>query len=150
MVNIPDFTVDPQRERRAMEDQARQAIQDLNDFILGGASAYITRLSVSMFQASLVRYERDFEAKPSEGTREQRLLEKLAERAHASWSHWMQYLFSKSCKQADGSVVIPASMVERWERQMNTPYSQLSEQEKQSDRDQAELSLPIIYKSVNG
>lgn len=78
MVNIPDFTVDPQRERRAMEDQARQAIQDLNDFILGGASAHITHLALSMFQESLARYERDFEAEQPES------LEEANRKLHAS------------------------------------------------------------------
>lgn len=144
MVNIPDFTVNPQRERREMENQARQAIQDLNDFILGGASAHITHLALSMFQTSLARYESGGE------NLEQRLLEKLADRAHASWSHWMQYQFSRCNKQPDGSMSIPAELVERWQRQMNTPYSLLSEQEKQSDREQAEPLLPIIDKAVNG
>lgn len=145
MVNIPDFSIDPERERREMENQARQAIQDLNDFILGSSSAHTTRIFLAVFFSALKRYERDCETPAGTPTAEEKLMEKLAERAHDSWSHWMQYLFSRSCKQADGSVIIPAELVERWKRQMHTPYSQLSEQEKLSDREQAETIFQIIH-----
>ncbi len=64
MVNIPEFSIDPTKERGDMENQARLAIQDLNDFILGGASAHITHLALDMFLQSLARYERDFETVP--------------------------------------------------------------------------------------
>lgn len=82
--------------------------------------------------------------------REQQLIELLAAQAHASWSHWMNYLFSVSERRPDGSVLIPAGRVERWDRQRQTEYALLSEQEKQSDRDQAALYLPLVKQSVNG
>lgn len=71
------------------------------------------------------------------------IVEHLADYAHAAWSHWMKYLFSKSIHQPDGSVLIPADLVQRWQRQMNTPYRELSEQEKESDRNQARRILRI-------
>ena len=72
------------------------------------------------------------------------LIEALAEKEHASWSHWMKYLFSQCKAQACGSMTIPADKVERWTRQANTSYASLSEKEKQSDRNRVNLILPII------
>lgn len=70
--------------------------------------------------------------------------ETLAEYAHDAWSGWMKYLFEKSTKNADGTVTIPQWAVERWERQMNTPYSELPETEKASDRKEADEMLAIM------
>ena len=64
-----------------------------------------------------------------------RFLEMFAEAEHQSWSDWMEYLFSKCERNKDGTMTIPSWAVERWERQIKTHYSDLSEQEKQSDRD---------------
>ena len=62
------------------------------------------------------------------------MIERLADIEHERWSHWMKYLFSKSIKNENGSVTIPKEFVERWERQLNTSYNNLSESEKESDR----------------
>lgn len=86
----------------------------------------------------------------NDGERERELVELLAAQSHASWSHWMTYLFTMCEKQPDGSVRIPPHLVERWERQRRTEYALLSEQEKQSDRDQAMYALPFLRQSVNG
>lgn len=75
---------------------------------------------------------------------EQALIEALADAAHASWSHWMGYLFSRCEIDAQGRAIIPAALVERWQRQMGTPYDGLSESEKQSDREQATRYLPLF------
>jgi hypothetical protein len=75
---------------------------------------------------------------------EEELIEQLADKEHASWARWMEYLFSRCKGHFDGSATIPADLVERWLRQINTPYAQLSDQEKQSDRDEVEHILPII------
>ncbi len=72
------------------------------------------------------------------------LIELLADKEHAGWSRWMAYLFVRSKHQEDGSVLIPAELVEHWKRQVNTPYAELSEREKQSDRDEVAHILPII------
>jgi hypothetical protein len=78
---------------------------------------------------------------------ESELIEKLSEAEHRSWSYWMTYLFSTCEIQEDGSAVIPAPLVERWHRQLATPYSELTEREKQSDRDEVIKILPIIKAS---
>ncbi|HEX3643055.1 MAG TPA: hypothetical protein VHV10_17355 [Ktedonobacteraceae bacterium] len=72
------------------------------------------------------------------------LIEQLADKEHASWANWMKYLFSKCEQQSDGSLNIPLGLALRWQRQMSTPYAELSEQEKQSDRDEVAHILPII------
>ena len=73
------------------------------------------------------------------------LREKLAALAHKQWSGWMEYLFEQSTDMGD-SVRIPGWAVERWTRQMNTLYSDLSENEKDSDRAEADRVLAIIAK----
>lgn len=74
--------------------------------------------------------------------------EKLAEYAHNQWSGWMKYLFEKSTKNEDGTVTIPKWAVDRWERQMNAPYIELSEQEKESDRKEADGMINIVNNNI--
>lgn len=73
--------------------------------------------------------------------------ERLATYAHSAWSGWMKYMFSKSDQNADGSVTIPKELVARWTRQMYTPYSELPEDEKNSDRDEADKIQSTILGS---
>lgn len=72
------------------------------------------------------------------------LREKLAELAHEQWAGWMQYLFSKGVFNNDGTWTMPAKFVERWRRQMVTPYSNLSQSEQDSDRKEADKFLLVI------
>jgi hypothetical protein len=62
--------------------------------------------------------------------------EALAAIEHDRWSHWQRYMHAKGLRQPDGSLLLPSELVRQWDRQMNTPYSQLSEAEKNSDRAQ--------------
>ena len=64
-------------------------------------------------------------------------VEVLADAAHAAWSGWMRHLFGKSIENEDGTVTIPAEFVERWRRQVDMPYAELSDEEKESDREEA-------------
>lgn len=70
--------------------------------------------------------------------------ERLADYAHSAWSGWMKYQFSKAELQPDGTWLMPAWAVERWTRQMNTPYAELPEEEKKSDRKEADEILAIV------
>lgn len=75
--------------------------------------------------------------------------EKLAHLCHDQWSGWMEYLFSKTeGVTKGGSVILPAWAVTKWMRQMDTHYSELSEQEKESDRKEADRFLSIIQKEI--
>lgn len=72
------------------------------------------------------------------------LLEQLAAIEHERWSHWQRYLHEKAERQPDGSLLLPAELVARWDAQMNTPYAALSEKMKESDRDQVRRYFPLI------
>jgi uncharacterized coiled-coil protein SlyX len=91
---------------------------------LAEARAEIERLNAPVLSAPLLR-------------------ETLAELAHNQWVGWMEYLFSKS-KQVDCCVVIPAWANERWHRQVATRYADLSEEEKDSDRSEADKFLAVF------
>lgn len=70
--------------------------------------------------------------------------ERFAALAHEQWAGWMQFLFEKTTPNNDGSVNLPQWAVERWTRQMNTPYDNLPEEEKDSDRIEAEKVMATI------
>jgi len=69
------------------------------------------------------------------------LLELLADGQHEIWSHWMKYMFTCGERDTIGNWVMPQEKVVRWTTQMETPYSELSEREKLSDR---EMALRIV------
>ena len=70
--------------------------------------------------------------------------EGLAAYAHEAWAGWMKYIFEKCHKANCGAIVIPQWAVERWQRQAKTPYADLPESEKESDRAEADRMLAII------
>lgn len=81
------------------------------------------------------------------------LKEKLAEHAHEVWSEWMKYMFGKmelishrttTDFQYWVQLEMPLALKERWDRQMNTPYAELPESEKESARERVEKILKII------
>lgn len=72
--------------------------------------------------------------------------EKIASVQHDIWSHWMKYMFSVCRRESGDVLIIPPEKVRRWSRQMYTPYSELTEKEKASDRIQADKVLNVISK----
>lgn len=74
----------------------------------------------------------------------QSLREILANLCHQQWSGWMDYLFGKGIFNEDGSWTMPVEFVERWWRQAQTPYSELSEGEQDSDRAEADKFLRVM------
>lgn len=75
-------------------------------------------------------------------------VEELASREHARWSHWQSYLHSKGTKQADGSLLLPSELVQRWEEQARTDYEDLSHEEQESDREQVRKYLPFLVSKL--
>jgi len=72
--------------------------------------------------------------------------EELASYAHEAWSGWMTYLFQLGTFH-DGEFTIHREQMERWTRQSNTPYNQLPEHEKESDREEADKMIAIFKRS---
>ncbi len=67
------------------------------------------------------------------------ILERDAAIQHDIWSHWMKYFFSCVEKYVDlpnkcVGTSINDEKVARWMKQMNTKYADLTEEEKESDR----------------
>ena len=52
------------------------------------------------------------------------LIEKLAALEHEQWAHWTRYMLDN----------LTSENIQRWQRQIETPYEDLSEKEKESDR----------------
>ena len=79
--------------------------------------------------------------------------EQIASIQNEIWTHWMGYLF-KCCEfqlRKHGNLteqiaILPADKIKRWKRQMSTPYHELSEQEKESDRHQADKIIALWKK----
>ena len=77
---------------------------------------------------------------------QEKLVEKLAEIEHQRWSYWQKYIMKESFKITgvftdDNNkkmiqLEIPKEYWDNWERQIKTSYSELSEEEKDSDREQ--------------
>ena len=66
-------------------------------------------------------------------------LEHYAHLEHERWSSWQRYVHSKMVEHSNGNgewVCLPSEFFSRWERQINTPYKDLTEPEKESDREQ--------------
>jgi len=66
----------------------------------------------------------------------------LAAAIHDQWAHWTKYFLN--ALEIDSFSNQNQPLVERWQRQINTPYSQLSEREKNSDREFADKFIKIV------
>jgi len=76
------------------------------------------------------------------------LRERLAEVAHQQWSGWMRHLFDRSTFNEDGTVTMSKEDALRWLRQIATPYSELPEEEQESDRKEADKVLAMIEEDL--
>ena len=81
----------------------------------------------------------------------QEIIELLADIEHERWAGWQSHLHSKLYEIDDNRVsqnhhlkILPTELYDRWERQITTPYSQLSESEKQSDREEVKKTLRAL------
>lgn len=78
--------------------------------------------------------------------KKEELIEVLSAIEHQRWAHWQRYLHSKCNKNTDGSLTIPPDLVRKWEIQIETDYIDLTEKEKESDREQVMKYLHLLCK----
>jgi hypothetical protein len=73
--------------------------------------------------------------------------ERLAALCHEQWAGWMKYLFSVVVKNPQTNTeifAIPGWAVDRWTLQVKTAYTDLSPEEQESDRKEADKFLALI------
>lgn len=86
-------------------------------------------------------------------------VEKGAYLEHERWSKWQSYFFSKCQVKPQSQVngmddryvylALPKDLYDRWNRQMNTLYPELSEQERESDRIEVRKYLPLVSSIIS-
>ena len=81
---------------------------------------------------------------PDEGW-EKEFVEKGANLEHSRWAKWQNYLHSfLAWNDEIKAWVLPHEKKEHWDSQIRTPYSYLSEHEKEMDRKETREYLPLI------
>ncbi len=84
----------------------------------------------------------------------EKMKERLADLEHDRWSKWQKYMhghvYDSSQSINPHLKVIPTELYNRWEKQIVTPYSELSEKEKDSDRIEAQNTIDTIINSLKG
>ncbi len=74
--------------------------------------------------------------------------EELAALMHEMWSGWMEHVFQQCTQErieGKGSeIVIPEHYAKRWSRQIDTTYDDLTKEEKDSDRKEADKVLALL------
>jgi hypothetical protein len=86
------------------------------------------------------------EAQLKKDGQEDSFRERVAELCHNQWSNWTDYIFSKTYKDYFEAPVIPRHLTERWKRQIDTDYYDLSEEEMDSDRKEADKFIELFKK----
>jgi len=67
------------------------------------------------------------------------IIEELADIEHRQWAHWTKYMLDN----------LTDENIERWRRQIDTPYAELTDKEKDSDREWACKVLAVVNKYKN-
>jgi hypothetical protein len=73
--------------------------------------------------------------------------EELAAYAHDAWCRYMNHMFGK-CVRQGVAILIPGDYAQSLKRLAAIPYENLSEQEKESDREEADKILSMIFASL--
>ena len=83
---------------------------------------------------------------------EKEIIEKLAELEHTQWAHWTEYMLKRlETLERDEDASDPYKVRREkghWRKQIKTPYSKLTEKEKEADRKWARKVLALLH-SIN-
>lgn len=95
---------------------------------------------------AVTEYDKAQVSTPQPDNTSEELIEKLAAIEHERWADWQRWCH----KVLRGNNPSPeqGDILERWDRQIETPYSELSEAEKESDREQVQRYLPLIRTTI--
>ena len=74
------------------------------------------------------------------------MFEQLASIEHTRWANWQKHIHSICVKNKNGTLTIPKRAVDKWKQQIKTDYEDLSEKEKEDDRDQVRRYWDLISK----
>jgi hypothetical protein len=95
-------------------------------------------------QSESIEWEKDF-------------VESGASIEHDRWARWQKHMFSKMVEEErfeegshfkTGNYILPKEFVDRWFRQIDTHYSELSEAEKESDRKESRTYIPLVQQAI--
>jgi len=78
-------------------------------------------------------------------------VEKGADLEHDRWARWQEYMFSKFVEHENGKgeyICLHRDFFDRWNRQIATKYTDLSEAEKESDRKETRNYLPLLHQAL--
>lgn len=78
------------------------------------------------------------------------MVEAVAEECHKQWAGWTGHLLSKCLPLPSGNLILGLEWKDRWMRQVNTIYADLSEPEKESDRREARKILSALNRVRDG
>ena len=72
----------------------------------------------------------------------EKLRERLAALEHAQWAHWTRHMLTQLISW--GELDQTSLRLQDWYRQIQTPYAELTEKEKDSDREWADKVLALM------
>ena len=80
------------------------------------------------------------------------LKEKLAAIEHERWADWQKWVHSRAYLDwdAEGNTIycFKQEQISAWDKQITTPYSELSDREKASDMEQVDRYWPLILNLI--
>jgi len=79
---------------------------------------------------------------------EEEFVERGATLEHDRWARWQKWchqVLRENCPSPELEKVL-----ERWDKQIVTPYSRLSEREKEMDKEEVRKYLPLIQQLLKG
>jgi len=81
-------------------------------------------------------------------------IEKGADLEHTRWSKWQEYMHGfciektitppETANMSYQAMTFPKKFFDRWQKQINTQYKNLTEKEKESDRKEVEVYIPLL------